>query len=242
MRIIRGSRGARNTSARTPTSAAVRSTAGWRFVTVIVTALRETGLEDDTLVIDSSDHGDNLGARGLWGTSSLYRESVCVPLIMAGPGIPAGRVAWTPASLDALGRPDVGDGHRRASRSLLDLAGTRDHRRTVMSQYRAVGAPTGAFMVADARDKHHWHVDCPPELFDLRFDREETRNRAGEPAYQDVREHLHAGLLAHLGGRTPEQVDRMAKDDQSALVQRYGGPVAALEAATPVPGNRSFDR
>ncbi len=214
----------------------------------IMTALGETGLEDDTLVVYSSDHGDNLGARGLWGKSNLYRESVCVPLIMAGPGIPAGRVAWTPASLvdlhatflDALGLPDVEDERQRASRSLFELAGAGDHGRTVMSQYHAVGAPTGAFMVADARYKYHWYVDYPPELFDLRFDPEETRNRAGEPEYRDVRERLHAALLAHLGGRTPEQVDRMAKDDQNELVQRYGGPVAALEAgtpaATPVPG------
>ena len=153
----------------------------------ILAALGQTGLDRETVVIYSSDHGDNLGARGLWGKSNLYRESVGVPLIMAGPGIPAGRIAWTPASLvdlhatflDTFGLPDVDDGRPRGSSSLLDMLAACDHGRTVMSQYHAVGAPTGAFMVADARYKYHWYVDFPPELFDLRFDPEETCNRAG---------------------------------------------------------------
>ena len=36
-------------------------------------------------MIYTSDHGDNVGARGLWGKSTLYEESAGVPLIMAGP-------------------------------------------------------------------------------------------------------------------------------------------------------------
>ena len=52
-------------------------------------ALDEAGLTDTTRVIYSSDHGDNLGARGQWGKSNLYRESIDVPLIVAGPGLTA---------------------------------------------------------------------------------------------------------------------------------------------------------
>ena len=38
----------------------------------ILGALEESGLADDTVVIYSSDHGDNVGARGLWGKSNMY--------------------------------------------------------------------------------------------------------------------------------------------------------------------------
>lgn len=214
----------------------------------ILSALEKAGLADETLVIYCSDHGDNVGARGLWGKSNLYRESVCVPMILAGPDVPRGRINYTPVNLsdlhasflDAFGLPDLDDGYSRPSRSLLDLMGSSDHERTTISQYHAVGAPTGAFMVADARYKYHHYVDYSPELFDLRFDPEETRSVDDDPAYTRVRNLLHAALVDHLGGRTPEQVDRMAKDDQNALVERFGGPSGALRAgtpaATPVPG------
>lgn len=49
----------------------------------VLAALREAGLEDSTTVVYTSDHGDNLGARGLWGKSTLYQESVSVPMLLA---------------------------------------------------------------------------------------------------------------------------------------------------------------
>ena len=61
-------------------------------------ALAFSGMAETPTVIYSSDHGDNVGARGLLGKSNLYQESVSVPLIIAGPGIPAGQCS-TPVSL-----------------------------------------------------------------------------------------------------------------------------------------------
>ena len=57
----------------------------------LVKALEDNGLSGDTRVIYTSDHGDNLGTRGLWGKSNMYEESAGVPMIMAGPGGAAGR-------------------------------------------------------------------------------------------------------------------------------------------------------
>lgn len=53
-------------------------------------AVREAGLEDDTLVVHTSDHGLSLGRHGLMGKQNLYDESWRVPLILAGPNIPIG--------------------------------------------------------------------------------------------------------------------------------------------------------
>lgn len=57
----------------------------------IYEALRETGQENNTLVVYVSDHGLALGSHGLLGKQNLYEPSVRVPLILAGPGVPAGR-------------------------------------------------------------------------------------------------------------------------------------------------------
>ena len=54
----------------------------------------------DTLVVITSDHGEHLGEDGLFGHGcSLGRPEIHVPLVMVGPGVPAGVVVEAPASL-----------------------------------------------------------------------------------------------------------------------------------------------
>ncbi|WP_026951408.1 sulfatase [Algoriphagus mannitolivorans] len=53
----------------------------------ILDALKAEGLEDNTIVIFTSDHGFHLGEHDFWMKVSLKEESVRVPLILKGPGI-----------------------------------------------------------------------------------------------------------------------------------------------------------
>jgi len=64
-------------------------------------ALASRGLLASTLVAVVSDHGEEFGERGGWAIhgNSLYGEEIHVPLILHGPGIPAGRVVEEPVSL-----------------------------------------------------------------------------------------------------------------------------------------------
>ena len=55
----------------------------------ILDALKAEGLEDNTLVVFTSDHGFHLGEHDFWMKVSLKEESVKVPLILKGPGIQA---------------------------------------------------------------------------------------------------------------------------------------------------------
>ena len=64
----------------------------------ILKALDEAGLTKTTTVVYTSDHGDNVGARGLWGKSNMYEESAAIPLIMNGPEVPVG-TCETPVTL-----------------------------------------------------------------------------------------------------------------------------------------------
>ncbi len=52
----------------------------------VMTALKEAGLEDKTIVIFTSDHGYHLGEHDFWAKVSLRDESAGVPLIISVPG------------------------------------------------------------------------------------------------------------------------------------------------------------
>jgi arylsulfatase A-like enzyme len=58
----------------------------------ILDGLETAGLADDTLVVFSSDHGDQNGSHDLAHKRCLYDESARVPLLVAGPGVVAGQV------------------------------------------------------------------------------------------------------------------------------------------------------
>ncbi len=52
----------------------------------VLNALKEEGLEDNTIVIFTSDHGFHLGEHRFWMKVSLHEESVRVPMIIKVPG------------------------------------------------------------------------------------------------------------------------------------------------------------
>lgn len=206
----------------------------------ILGALGDAGISDETTVVYTSDHGDNVGARGLWGKSNMYEESAAIPLIMAGPEIKQG-VSETPVSLVDLSATitdhfgEVLDD--APGRSLYDIANEADDpEREVFSEYHAAGAVTGAFMLRKGRWKLIYYVGFEPELFDLEADPEEMTNRAADPACAEVIADLKDRLYAICD---PELTDANAHADQAAMIASYGGREAALKlgapAATPPP-------
>ncbi|NLK49409.1 MAG: sulfatase-like hydrolase/transferase, partial [Candidatus Cloacimonetes bacterium] len=52
----------------------------------VLQTLKEEGLDDNTIVIFTSDHGFHLGEHDFWMKVSLHEESVRVPLIIKAPG------------------------------------------------------------------------------------------------------------------------------------------------------------
>ncbi len=213
---------------------------------LVLSALNDSGMADNTRVVYTSDHGDNLGARGLWGKSVLYDESTRVPLIMTGADIEPGKVCDTPVNLtdlfptivQAAGATPTEQDNELAGRSLLELAAEPDDvERTVFSEYHSMGATSAAFMLRRGRYKYHHYVGFEPELFDLELDPEETTDLAGDPGHRNTLEGFAALLRTRLD---PAAVDRKAKDDQAALVERFGGREQAMQlgraGSTPVPG------
>jgi choline-sulfatase len=212
-------------------------------VGAVLQALEEEGLMEDTRVLYTSDHGDNVGARGLWGKSTMYEESAGVPLLMAGPDVPAGAVCAAPVShvdlfpfiLEAVGVP-MPEG-RYYGVSPLTLSGPRHRQRAVLSEYHAIGSTGGITMLRKGRWKYVHCVRYPPQLFDLENDPEELVDLAGDPVHGATRDALEAELRRYCD---PAEVDARAKRRQAEQLARYGGREAALARGdlnyTPAPG------
>lgn len=213
----------------------------------VLGALRDAGLESSTRIVYTSDHGDNLGARGLWGKSTMYEESAGCPLIVAGEGIPQGAVRSAPVShvdafpfiVDAVGEPSGEVMRGRPGVSLERLAAGEEPARNVLVEYHATGSSSGAFAVRVGAFKYVHYIAHPPELFDLQHDPEELTNLAGDPRYAGKLAECDRALRAICD---PEAVEQRAKARQAELIAAHGGREAIIERGdfgnTPAPGER----
>ena len=222
-----------------------------RQIGKVLEGLSQTGREGDTRIIYTTDHGESMGRRGLWGKFTMYEEAAAVPFLMAGPDVPAGRVVEEavtlvdcfPTILEAIGaRPEAEDGDL-PGQSLWPLAmGTREdmRERPVFSEYHAVASRSASFMVREGRYKLIYYVGFPSQLFDLESDPQELRDLASEPAHAATVERLTARLHEILAPETPEEVDARAKRDQQLVIERHGGEEAVRARGTftnsPAPG------
>jgi choline-sulfatase len=203
-------------------------------VGIVLRTLEEEGFVEDTRILYTSDHGDSVGEHGLWYKNTMYEGSVTVPMIVAGPDVPSGKLSETnvslvdvfPTAVEAVGaRPEPEDADLPAA-SLWELAGEEGRRsRTVFSEYHASQSPSGTFMVRGDRYKYVHYVGYPPQLFDLEADPDETRDLGRDPGYAAVRQACERELRAICD---PEAVDARARADQRRRVEAVGGKEAIV--------------
>lgn len=214
----------------------------------LLTALETAGLTETTRVIYASDHGEALGKRGFWGKSTMFEESVAVPLIMAGPDIEAGLTVDRPVSLvdlyptvlDCVGASSHPDDSDLPGTSLFEVANGQVGDRSVFSEYHAAGSITASFMLRRGRYKLVYFVGMEHELFDLEADPHETTNLAPDPAHSAVM----ADMIAELSRIVdPDAANAAAKDSQNKRIEAAGGRAAILDRGdfgySPAPRERS---
>lgn len=211
----------------------------------ITKVLADLGIEDTTDVIYTSDHGDNLGARGLWGKSTMYEEIAGVPMIAAGPSFPKGKVVSTPVShvdvfptvIESAGESFAAVKDSHPGMSLVQLANGMQPERTVLSEYHAMGSSTAAYMIRVGKYKYVHYVKYPAQLYDLEQDPDEIHDLANLPSMNSVLQECRTKLTNMLD---PEEVDRRAKARQAELMQAHGGREAVIARGdlgfTPAPG------
>lgn len=178
----------------------------------VIDDLKSCGQYDETLIILTSDHGDQMGDHWLLGKQGFFDQSYHIPLIIRDPRHAAkaahGRrvdaftesVDIMPTILDALGMeiPRQCDGiPLSAWLEGRDPGRWRDHAHfeydfgdpVHRDAERALGLRSDQCSLGVIRDRHHKYVHfqaLPPLLFDLSQDPGELVNRVDDPAYGDV--------------------------------------------------------
>jgi choline-sulfatase len=189
----------------------------------VLDALAATGLEGETVVVFTADHGEMAGERGLWFKMSFLDGSARIPFIWRGPGIVSRPVtgpvshldlAPTLADLAGAGAPESGF----EGRSLVPaLRGGDVAEATVISEYLAEGVTAPAVMV---RRGSHKLIRCPGDpdlLYDLDADQRELRNLAAEPSHARVRAELEAEI-EHRWDLAALRVDVLGSQAQRRIV------------------------
>jgi arylsulfatase A-like enzyme len=165
---------------------------------MILDALKETGLDENTIVLFTSDHGYHMGEHGHYQKTTLFENATHVPLVIAGPGVAEGQVAETMAEmvdfyptlsqLAGLPKPKATSGVSLVP-ALKDP--TKIVRDTALTQYdNGYSLRTRNFRYTSWGDAGAEGV----ELYDRSKDPAEMSNVADDPAYADDAKRL-AGQL-----------------------------------------------
>lgn len=215
----------------------------------LMSALDETGLRDSTQVLYTSDHGESMGHKGMFSKCNMFEESVGIPMILNGPGVPAANVVDTPTQLldvfptvlEAVGATATDEDRSLPGSSLFALAEGLQPTRDILSEQHSAGARSAVYML---RHGHHKYVKYmqpgyPAQLYDLQTDPLELCDLGGDAAHAGTLARCDAALRAILD---PQAVDAAAKAHQQALLEAGGGIDAIIERGspgyTPAPGER----
>ena len=156
----------------------------------VMEPLKRQGLDGNTVVIVTADHGDMLGERGLWFKMVYFERSARVPLIIKLPGETKARRVKENASLidilptlrDIAGVADRAPGAPLDGASLLPLA--RGEKTawadTVYGEYMAEGTFDPVFMIKRGNLKYITSAGDPPQLYDTAKDPNELTNLASD--------------------------------------------------------------
>ena len=169
--------------------------------------LKENGLEENTIVVYTSDQGFYLGEHGWFDKRFMYEESFRTPLLVKYPKeIKPGTVVdklvqnldFASTFLDYAGVDIPSDIQGESFRGIVSGA-TDEWRDAIYYSYyeypgehrvmRHYGVRTDRYKLM-----HYYHDIDEWELYDLDKDLSEMNNIYGDVAYQDVQEELHKRL------------------------------------------------
>jgi len=178
-------------------------------------------LADHTVVIYTGDNGNLVGEHFSFAKRRPYEEVLRVPLLMRGPGVPAGSVVpqtvintdTAPTLLALAGAAIPGDMQGRSWLELLDGSPPADWRTSFYFNHFHWNArhvvPYNGIRTSRYKLIHHhgteWGGDPAWELIDLEADPEERTNLYDDPQYAGVIGQLKSELigLQHGLGITP---------------------------------------
>ncbi len=193
---------------------------------IVLRALAASDVADSTIVVYTSDHGENMGEHGLWWKNCMYEHAARVPLVISWPeGWPGGQrrslacgmvdLVQTIAELGGAQTPDDWNGDSMCA-WIDDADGPWKDR--AVSEYYAHNIASGYAMIRSGDYKYVYHTrmdaDHPPEreLYHLASDPGELDNLASDPAQAERIEKMHAGLVRELG-EEPDETELRCRAD-----------------------------
>ncbi|HUZ46604.1 MAG TPA: sulfatase-like hydrolase/transferase [Terriglobia bacterium] len=199
----------------------------------VLAALRKSSAADNTVIIYTSDHGENMGEHALWWKNCMYDTATHIPLMISWPG-----------------RWEAGD-HRLGACSLVDVVQTiadvagatppedwngnslvpwLDDRNSAwkdlaVSEYFAHNISSGYVMLRHGKYKYVYHTQPTPEfpaqreMYNLDADPDEFVNLVSLPEQQKRMAEFHALMVKEIG-EDPERTEQRCRADFAAGYNR----------------------
>jgi len=213
----------------------------------VLDAIKETGQEENTVVIFSSDHGDNEGAYRLHGKSTFNEQSIRIPFIVMDKGgkQKAGSVDNThlvvngvdllPTVLDYAGVPNAhGDPRGRSVRPLVE------GKKVEWRDDVGVESSFGRMVMNDQFKYIEYDIDRKIEvrLRDMKRDPHEKTHFTNDPEY--------APILAKMETRFdywfPEPGSRVYNKNKKNKKAKKGEPVSREEVKKRIKARKAAER
>ncbi len=194
----------------------------------VLSALAQSPMAEDTIVIYTADHGENMGEHVLWWKNCMFEHSAHVPLIVSYPKRWAGGqrrqgvcslvdLVRTVADLGGATTPEDWNGHSLApllndpGAQWKDMAVSEYYAHNIASGYAMIRMGDHKYVYHTAPDAHH---PAQRELYDLTNDPGEFTNLAlaDEDKNHDRIDAMHAALVAEIG-ESPDVTEQRCRAD-----------------------------
>ena len=159
----------------------------------VLDALEESPHKENTIIVLWSDHGYHMGEKNTWSKSTLWEESLRIPLFLHAPGVTPMNVRCKrtvslidlyPTLIDLCNLPKI---EVLEGRSFLPLLKKADH----PWNYPALSCNgLNNFSVRTENWRYSKYRDGSEELYDHSKDQKEWRNLAKNPEYDSVKKEL----------------------------------------------------
>ncbi len=200
---------------------------------VLATLRANPHIADNTVIIYTSDHGENMAEHGLWWKNNMYDQAARVPLIISWPErwkggqrreLASGHVDLVKTVAEISGAQTPGDWNGESLVPWLDDAHYK-WRDIACSEYYAQFIAHGFVMIRTGNWKYVYHgrpaADLPVErqLFNMKADPDEFHNLASDPDHADLIAKLHARMVKEVGG----DIDETEQRARAQLAKGYPG-------------------
>jgi arylsulfatase A-like enzyme len=186
----------------------------------ILKKLKQTGLDKNTIVVFTSDHGYHLGEHGHWQKQTLFENSTRVPLIFSGPGLernvriensPVELIDIYPTLMDLTGieTPDHVVG--KSLKAIFENNNIKIRNSALTKWQNGYSIKTENFRITKWKKSDEFEY----ELYDHSNDKEELRNLVNNPNYSTLFDSLKIELELRIADAKlkPKGVGRQFKQE-----------------------------